>query len=63
MKFGILTYHGAHNYGSALQAYAFHNYFTNLTHKVDILNYRSDRQDRLYQIYTLRINQKASSIP
>ena len=52
MKIGILTYHGAHNYGSALQAYALHNYLTNLGHKVDIINFRSDRQDKLYQIYT-----------
>ncbi len=54
MKVGILTYHGAHNYGSALQAYALYRALTSEGHQAALINYRTDRQDALYQLYNAK---------
>ena len=51
MNVGIITYHAAHNYGSALQAYALYKSVEAYGHHVEIINYRTDRQDNLYKIY------------
>lgn len=39
MKVGILTFHNAHNYGAALQAYALKYYICSLGHNAEIINY------------------------
>ena len=52
MKVGIITYHGAHNYGSALQTYALWNAVKNEGHNVEVINYRTLRQDDLYRLYS-----------
>ncbi len=46
---GILTYHGAYNYGSFLQAYALQKIISE-RYKVDckIINYRKDKQKEFY---------------
>ena len=52
MKVGIITYHGAYNYGSALQAFSLFHAVKSEGHEAEIINYRTDRQDRLYRMYT-----------
>lgn len=55
MKIGVITFHGSHNYGSVLQAYALQTYLTRLFAKnqipcsYQIINYRSESQKKLYQ--------------
>ncbi len=55
MKIGTITFHGAHNYGSMLQAYALQEYAKKLLgdYKIpcdyQIINYRSEVQKRIYQ--------------
>lgn len=41
MNIGIITFHGALNFGSALQAYALRTALVNEGHKVRIINYRA----------------------
>lgn len=48
MKVGIITFHAALNYGSALQAYALQEYLISLGHEVEIIDFRSAAQRRLY---------------
>lgn len=49
MKIGIITFHGAYNFGSVLQAYALQTYLEkNSNCKCEIINYRSLEQYRLY---------------
>lgn len=54
MKIATLTFHGAHNYGSMLQAYALQTFVrkiiaeTGRSCEYKILNYRSDIQKQLY---------------
>ncbi len=55
MKIGTITFHGSHNYGSALQAYALQEYIKELMkdHQIpcdyQIMNYRSVLQKKMYQ--------------
>lgn len=49
MKVGILTYHAAHNYGSALQAYALQQTIRSLGHDVEIIDFRPEVQRRIYR--------------
>ena len=51
MNVGIITYHAAHNYGSALQAYALFKFVEAFGHHAEIINYRTDRQDNIYRLY------------
>ena len=44
MKIGILTFHGAHNYGSVLQAYALSTWLKDQGHDVQIINLRNQAQ-------------------
>ena len=44
MKVGIITFHGAHNYGSVLQAYALQQVCLGLGHECEIINFRTDTQ-------------------
>lgn len=53
MNVGIITYHAAHNYGSALQAYALFKAVEAYGHHVEIINYRTDRQDNIYRLYNI----------
>ncbi len=48
MKVGIITFHAALNYGSALQAYALQEYLVSLGHETEIIDFRSAAQRRLY---------------
>ena len=48
MKIGIITFHASHNYGSMLQAWALQTYLAKQGHEVEIINYRSFFQKRMY---------------
>lgn len=51
MKIGIITFHGAYNFGSVLQAYALQTYLENYSKDMqcEIINYRSQIQRGLYE--------------
>lgn len=55
MKIGTITFHGSHNYGSMLQAYALQEYIKRLLCSYHIpcdyyiINYRSETQKNIYQ--------------
>lgn len=55
MKIGTITFHGSHNYGSMLQAYALQEYVKKLLNSdripcnYQIINYRSEIQKEIYQ--------------
>ena len=49
MKTGILTFHYAHNYGAALQAYALREAVRKLGHECHILNYRNRNIQASYE--------------
>lgn len=46
-KVGILTFHSAHNYGAVLQAFALKEFIKSLDHRVELINYRPERFDRI----------------
>ena len=48
MKVGIITFHASHNYGSMLQAYALCKILVKRGCEVRIINFRSEKQYRLY---------------
>lgn len=48
MKVGIITFHAALNYGSALQAFALQEYLSGRGHDVHMIDFRSKAQERLY---------------
>lgn len=48
MKIGIISFHASHNYGSMLQAWALQTYLVKQGHEVEIINYRSFFQKRMY---------------
>ena len=52
MKIGILTYHRAPNYGSALQAYALSRYLNDRGQSAQVIDYHSPGQDTLLRLYT-----------
>lgn len=54
-KVGILTFHAAHNYGSMLQAFALKYVVSKLGYNCEIINYRNDRQKKLYSILSVGI--------
>ncbi len=49
-----VTFHGAHNYGSVLQAYALQQVIRQLGYTNDIINLRTARQKDLYTVFTKR---------
>lgn len=51
---GTITFHGAHNYGSMLQAYALQKELEDLGHNCEIINYRSFEQKKIYQVISGR---------
>lgn len=54
MKFGIITFASAHNYGAFYQVYAMQTYLEKLGHKVDIINYRPNSIDKVYKLYKFK---------
>ena len=62
MRIGIVTFHGADNYGSVLQAYALSRYLRTLGHEVDIIDYYFEHDYRQYQLFrTYRYKPHAAS--
>lgn len=53
-KVGILTFHGVHNYGSCLQAYAMLTTIKNLGCESEIINFRTEKQKDQYAPLTKR---------
>lgn len=51
MNIGILTFHRAYNYGSALQAYALNRTLNSAGRKAETIDFRSDDQDKMYTIF------------
>lgn len=54
MKVAIITFHGAHNYGAVLQAYALQQYILSLDVECKIINYRSKSQRDFNSLYPKR---------
>lgn len=50
-KIGIITFHSAYNYGSALQATALQLFLEKLGYQVDILNFRDQLDLRQYKLF------------
>lgn len=51
MKVGVITFHGSHNHGSVLQAYATQETLKKLGYDVEIINFRMESQKRYYSLY------------
>lgn len=51
---GIITFHGAHNYGSSLQAYALQNTVSALGYDCEIIDFRTEQQKDQYRPLTKR---------
>lgn len=51
MKIGILTFHGADNYGSVMQAYALSSYLKNRGHQAEIVDYYFEHDYRQYRVF------------
>lgn len=56
---GIINYHGAHNYGSALQAYAIRKTVEKLGYHAETINFRSQNQKDLYKTFVKNRNLNA----
>ncbi len=60
MKIAVITFHGAHNYGSMLQTYALQTYVEGLAEatgkdcKYDVLNFRTNLQKNLYNVLNFK---------
>lgn len=48
---GIITFHGSHNYGSVLQAYATQKLLKRLGYESEIINFRMKSQKEYYKLY------------
>lgn len=57
MKIATLTFHGSHNYGSVLQAYALSKQLELMGNEVEILNLRPQSQKDMYSL-----NKKSNSV-
>lgn len=51
-KIGHLTFHGSHNYGSVLQAFALTKQLQLMGHKVETINLRPKSQKEAYEIFS-----------
>ena len=51
MKIGILTFHGSHNHGSVLQAYATQKVVEMFGYDTEIINFRMKSQKEYYSLY------------
>lgn len=59
-RIGLLTYHSAYNYGSALQAYATQQAIASLGYDVEMINYRMAEQSYFYKkLYHFRYGGKS----
>lgn len=60
MKIGIITFHGAHNYGSMLQNYALQRVLIDMGHTPFTINYRTLLQKEMYDpfISVLKLKNK-----
>lgn len=56
-KIAIITFHHAHNFGSALQAYALQQFVLSLYKENDveykIIDYYTELQEELYSVYNM----------
>lgn len=50
MKVGLITFHGSHNYGSVLQAYATEKLVEKLGYDCEIINFRMKSQKEYYSL-------------
>ena len=50
-KVGIITYHAAYNFGSALQAFATYKFVELLGYHAQIINYRPEQQRQFYSLH------------
>ena len=51
MKSGIITFHRARNYGSALQAYALNRYLNLGENQADTIDFHTSAQDEMYKVF------------
>lgn len=51
---GIITFHGSHNYGSVLQAYATQKILRDLGYQSEIINFRMKSQKEYYKLYPIQ---------
>lgn len=51
MKVGIMTLNSAHNFGASLQLYALQKTLTDMGYDVNIINYRYNKVDNVYNPY------------
>ena len=56
LKIGIITYHFARNYGAILQCYALQSYLESKGHRVEVLDYMTERQERNNSLHHKREN-------
>lgn len=54
MKAGIITFHGAYNYGAVLQAYALQQFLLSLNIECEIINFRTRSQMDFNSLYPKR---------
>lgn len=53
-KVGIITYHFARNYGAVLQCYALQKFIGNQGYQVEILNYKTHKQEQNNSLFNKR---------
>lgn len=51
---GIITFHASHNCGSMLQAYALQHTVTGMGYECEIINLRTDKQKKGYQMFFIK---------
>ncbi|GEA30038.1 polysaccharide pyruvyl transferase family protein [Clostridium diolis] len=57
-KIGIITYHSAYNYGSALQAYATQEMVKKICGYAELINFRMKEQRQFYSLYRTKYGMK-----
>ena len=53
MKIGILTFHGADNYGAVLQAFALQEYIQSINNVAEMVNYSPEAVLKDYKTFSL----------
>lgn len=59
MRVGLITYHAAYNFGSVLQAYATQEIVKRISGNCEIINYRTNEQKRVYDIFVWNKGRRA----
>ena len=54
LKVGIITFHGSHNHGSMLQAYATQRAIEKIGIESEIINFRMKSQKEYYSLYPMK---------